>query len=428
MCSKVPFHFDRQYLIPFSAPSYVEESEDQRVYVDGLTTGDVVQLLNFIFDLENYVLKPAGASKPAAADSSSTAMSSSGNAILPHTLLFIHQMSDPLESGLLDSYYNYPAQCATCALRFESRKILTSHHDYHFARFTILQRRRRKLDYCFRGWMDNPNEFLDLTDGTVLSSNIYNRKMNNPKSLQFLITNTNSNIITTTKTSATASNTDIPITASVSADASTDEDDHDIPPLSCSSSSLLCWCPVDEVKSLCLECGEAFETEYISEPIGTSVYIDCVCIPVITNNITDNVKPPSKPIKFIWPGGIITPPPTSDRQLSAPTTAAATCIDAITAALSDPRVVNSIYIHYSCYKRNKKLQDDVDYQRSLVTLLTQDNQDSEDELCLLEREGGEVEVGDAARHDTEMEQDNGAADQQQLLIEEAMSTDEEDNM
>lgn len=43
-------------------------------------------------------------------------------------------------------------QCGTCALRFAIRQDLLDHHDAHYLKTTMLQRRVKQVEQEYRGW------------------------------------------------------------------------------------------------------------------------------------------------------------------------------------------------------------------------------------------------------------------------------------
>lgn len=326
MCSKIPFFSDRKLLV--SAPSriYVEESEDQRVFVDGLSSREIVLLLNFVHDMEAHL-------------KSSTAK---GSIIVPSRASFLSSMGDPLDSGLLEAwYFTSQIQCATCALRFASRKLLTIHHDYHFHKYTVGQRRKKGLENNFRGWMETPGEFIgskevqfgfhfyDKLDEWMEGSetNLFLQSAGIAKKAEDTVMEKPGSTNKTAMSHAARTITlEQDLTTNVLPDA----------------------VPVDEIKSKCLECGEQFESMWIGEPVDMAVFTNVVAIPVGG----------CSPLQFSWP-------------IAAPQENQVHDVDALfdestqkrveehkvqaARALADHRFVNSILFHKNCFGSNPML-------------------------------------------------------------------------
>ncbi len=327
MCSKIPFFTDRKLLISAPARTYVEESEDQRVYIDGLTSRDIVLLLNFVFDLETHL-------------KSTTAK---GSIIVPSRATFLPSMGDPLDSGLLEAwYFNSQVQCATCALRYANRKLLTIHHDYHFHKYTVGQRRRKGLENNFRGWMETPGEFIGSKE-VQFGFHVYDKldellegSAGNPflESAGLAWKSTDVNMEKPVPTSK----------ASASHAARTQTLEQDL-----SNNVLPDAVPVDEIKNRCLECGERFESLWIGEPVDMAVFTNVVAIP--TGGTV--------PLQFSWPiaaeeqvvqdvDEIIVD--SEQKRLEEHKVQASR-------ALADQRFVNAILFHKSCFESNPQLSD-----------------------------------------------------------------------
>jgi hypothetical protein len=329
MCSKIPFFTDRKLLISGPQRTYVEESDDQRVFVDGLSSREIVLLLNFIHDLESHL-------------KSSTAK---GSIIVPTRTSFLASMGDPLESGLLEAwYFNSQVQCATCALRFANRKLLTIHHDYHFHKYTVGQRRKKGLENNFRGWMETPGEFIGSKE-VQFGFHVYDKLndwLDDSSSNPFLVSAgiareqlENVNMESTTKSSS--------IGTSHAARTQTVEQD-------LSENVLPEAVPVDEIKNRCLECGEQFDSRWIGEPVDMAVFTGVVALPLGG----------STPLQFSWPIAAndqnevhdvdeLLDESQQNRQEEHKVQA--------TKALADQRFINSILFHKKCFESNPKLTD-----------------------------------------------------------------------
>jgi hypothetical protein len=327
MCSRIPFFTDSKLLVPGPARTYVEESEDQRVFVDGLSSREIVLLLNFVYDLEKHLR-------------STTAK---GSIIVPSRAKFLPSMGDPLESGLLEAwYFNSQVQCATCALRFANRKLLTIHHDYHYHKYTVNQRRKKGLENNFRGWMETPGEFIGSKE-VQFGFHVYEKLDMDIKDNSFLasvgIVDEGGDVDMQPCTVVSKST----IRASHAARTQTFEQQ-------LTGQVLPHSVPVDEVKNRCLECGEQFESVWIGEPIDMAVFTNVVAIPVGG----------STPLQFSWPisarddqHGV------QDVDAYVEDLADKKRIEEYKVqaahALSDQRYVNAMLFHKTCFDSNWRL-------------------------------------------------------------------------
>ena len=288
MCSKVPYFTSKSVLKPLKK-KIVESSEEQRIFVDGMAVPDLLLLFNFVFDLEDHIITKRKSGK--------------NDFTVPHRLGQLFRMPDPLESGLLDSwYFSIPSQCATCALRFANRKILTAHHDYHFVKNSAAQRRRKGLDVAFRGWMETPQDFLG-NRSVVITKNFY-RKLDPASAVKI-------------EEAATRRNEK----AALDAQAVLAE-------------LLKNACPADEIKTRCVECDEPFERVWIEDPVSLAVFVETLCVPLFSN----------QPINFSWPNSNIE----IDAEEAATDASKAT---------EDTRVMNGFFIHRKCWEANSKLKN-----------------------------------------------------------------------
>ena len=350
MCSKIPFFSDRKLLL--SAPSriYVEESEDQRVFVDGLSSREIVLLLNFVFDMEAHL-------------KSSTAK---GSIIVPSRASFLPCMGDPLESGLLEAwYFTSQIQCATCALRFASRKLLTIHHDYHFHKYTVSQRRKKGLENNFRGWMETPGEFIGSKE-VQFGFHVYDKLdewMEGSENNNFLVSagiarkpeddTVMEKPVSTNKTASSHAARTITLEQDLSTNVLPDA------------------VPVDEIKNKCLECGEQFDSIWIGEPVDMAVFTNVVAIPVGG----------STPLQFSWPIAAIEEKEVHDVDaLIDESTQKRVEEHKVQAAraLADHRFVNSILFHKNCFASNPSLGD----RNTQLKLLAQEDKSAGSLLSL----------------------------------------------
>ena len=329
MCSKIPFFTDRKLLVSGPPRTYVEESDDQRVFVDGLSSREIVLLLNFVHDMESHL------------KSSTT----KGSIIVPTRATFLGSMGDPLESGLLEAwYFNSQIQCATCALRFANRKLLTIHHDYHFHKYTVGQRRKKGLENNFRGWMETPGEFIGSKE-VQFGFHVYDKVdewLGDSAKSAFLLS---SGIVHREEGQVDAVMESKPSAVGMSHAARTLTLEQEL-----SENVLPESVPVDEIKNRCLECGEQFESRWIGEPVDMAVYTGVVAIPVGGTT----------PLQFSWP-------------ISARDSAGVHDVDAMLEegdqdrveqhkvqagkAMADQRFINSILFHKNCFESNPKLSE-----------------------------------------------------------------------
>ena len=338
MCSKIPFFSDRKLLVPGQPRSYIEESEDQRVYVDGLSSAEIILLLNCVYDLELNLKTSA-----------------KNSLLVPNKLTFLSSMGDPLESGLLEAwYFTHTAQCATCALRFANRKLLTIHHDYHFHKYTAGQRRKRGLENNFRGWMETPQEFLGSKE-VQFGFDMY-------KKLDEGFTNPENPFLQTAGLVSPASSDHVMV--DVSQGAAKSGESHSALTITVTQqltkSILPDSVPVDEIKTRCLECGEMFEKQWIGEPVDMAVYKGVVALPVGG----------ATPLQFRWP--IQAKEQTNvdleeedDGIDAAAQRAEQHKIDAVN-ALFDHRFVNSMLLHKNCLADNPPLLKEKQKQLDLL--------------------------------------------------------------
>ncbi len=346
MCSKIPFFPERKLLVPGPARTYVEESDDQRVYIDGVSSNEIILLLNFIFDLESHLLDKNKKEK---------------TIIVPNKFVFIPVMGDPLESGLLDKwYFTHLSQCATCALRFANRKLLTIHHDYHYHKCTAYQRRRRGLENNFRGWMEPPGDWLSggsSSSAVQFSSSIYS-KIDQSISDAFtrlgLKKEADNSSAWEVPAGAPAAPVEQPVVSSAHHAARTQTEIKEI-----IGHILPESVPVDEIKTKCLECGDPFEKIWIGEPVDMAVYRQVVAVPIGSG----------VPLQFRWPVA-------SDQKIaenidsddeeaeSAKNEAERGRIEAVN-ALAEPRFLNALFLHKHCYISNSQLKTK-EYQLSLL--------------------------------------------------------------
>ena len=330
MCSRIPFFSDKNVLLSGPSRTYVEESEDQRVFVDGLSSTEIVLLLNFVYDLEANLRES----------------SAKGSIIVPNKAWYINSMGDPLDSGLLEAwFFSSQAQCATCALRFANRKLLTIHHDYHFHKYTVSQRRRRGLENNFRGWMETPQEFIgskELPFGFELYDKL-DFVLNDPSSLPFL-----ASIGLVTPNKPSEQNVDMKESSALSRTES--HTARTVTENQLIAHSLLPdSVPVDEIMNRCMECGEAFEKQWIGEPVDMAVFRDALAIAVGG----------SAPLLFHWPiktaalsssAQDVEEEPEPDEKVQDYK------IDASNAA-QDQRFVNALLFHKTCFAANDSLKN-----------------------------------------------------------------------
>ena len=351
MCSKIPFFPERKLLVPGPSRTYVEESDDQRIYIDGLSSNEIILLLNFIFDLESHLLD-------------NTRKGDNSTLIVPNKFVFIPVMGDPLESGLLDKwYFTHLSQCATCALRFANRKLLTIHHDYHYHKCTAYQRRRRGLENNFRGWMEPPGDWLTGNGSSASSAIQYSSSLYSKMDEKIVSGLSNLGLtkiapwsVSATTPSLTETVTSPPPVSSITAHHSARTQTEmksiisDILPESV---------PVDEIKCKCLECGDLFEKVWIGEPVDLAVYRGVVAVPIGSTN----------PLQFRWPVTSDVPENVEsgdeeDDDDNGRHSKEAGKIDAIN-ALSEHRFINSLFIHKHCFTYNPRLRTK-EYQLSLL--------------------------------------------------------------
>ena len=326
MCSKVPYFQSKSALKPMKK-KIIESSEEQQIFVDGMSVPDLLLLFNFVYDLEDHIIAKRKSGKT--------------DFTVTHRLGQLHRMPDPLESGLLDSwYFSVPSQCATCALRFANRKILTSHHDYHFVKNSAAQRRRKGLDVAFRGWMETPQDFLG-NRSVVLTKNFY-RKLD-PASAN--------------KTEETGNKR---------------SEKKIIDPQAALAELLSHACPAEEIRTRCVECDEPFERLWVEDPVSIAVFTDTLCIPLLS----------SQPIKFSWPNANI--------EIDADEAAT----DAA-AAGEDNRVMNGLLIHRKCWEANSKLKNK-DEQIRLVYEMAEEVE-GESTRAVIQEEQEEEEVREAPK-------------------------------
>ena len=333
MCSRIPFFSDSKVLLSGPSRTYVEESEDQRVFVDGLSSTEIVLLLNFVFDLESHL----------------RASNAKGSVIVPNNAWYIHSMGDPLDSGLLEAwYFSSQAQCATCALRFANRKLLTIHHDYHFHKYTVSQRRRRGLENNFRGWMETPQEFIgskELPFGFELYDKL-DSMLNDASSQSFFAS------IGLAASEKRDDNVEMKDASSLVGISSNKKESHSARTVTArqiiSENLLPDSVPVDEIMDRCMECGEAFEKQWVGEPVDMAVFTNALAIAVGG----------SSPLLFHWPiktaassGGA------QDVEEEEPEEKLQDYkIDASNASL-DHRFVNALLFHKTCFTANEKLKN-----------------------------------------------------------------------
>ena len=341
MCSRIPFFSDKKVLLSGASRTYVEESEDQRVFVDGLSSTEIVLLLNFMFDLESQ-LKDSSAK---------------GSVIVPNKAWFIHSMGDPLDSGLLEAwYFSSQAQCATCALRFANRKLLTIHHDFHFHKYTVSQRRRRGLENNFRGWMETPQEFIGSKE-LAFGFDLYDKldsALNDSSSLPFL-----TSIGLATSDASSSENSDMKdLNVSNLVRKAESHSARTVTTTQLLAQSLLPdSVPVDEIMDRCMECGEPFEKQWIGEPVDMAVFRDALAVAVGG----------STPLMFHWPIKTATNPSSAhdiEDEAEVDEKMQDYKIDAANASL-DHRFVNAMLFHKSCFAANEKLKDR-DYHMKLL--------------------------------------------------------------
>ena len=324
MCSKVPHHEDASFLKSVGQ-RVVEKNEEQLIFVDGMAASDILLLMEFVQNLQYHVLDKRRA----------------GNAdfAVPSKLGLLNRMPDPLDSGLLDSwYFSVPSLCATCALRFPNRKVLTNHHDYHFVKNTAYGRRKRGLDVAFRGWMESPQDWLG--NRAVLLSRQFYRKLDSSASENQPEQNKQSH-------------------KSINLDKSEK-----------TANLLRNAVPADAIKCRCAECGDGFDREWTDEPVNMAVFKDAVCVPLFG----------SEPVVFNWPG--------VERLEQGRGTEAVT-------ALEDKRIRNSVFYHSQCWNSNKSLGNK-EYQIQLFDQLTAETQIPDKDLEQIVQEEileEELEVG-----------------------------------
>jgi hypothetical protein len=263
-------------------------------------------------------------------------------------------MGDPIDSGLLDKwYFTNTIQCATCGLRYSNRKLLTVHHDYHYHKQTAQQRRKRGLENNFRGWMEPPGDWLSGTNPSAtavqFSSSLYTR-------IDELINQAPACLLGSVVADVQHVNVDTKManTTSVSAGHAA----HTQTDLKKIQDSLLPESvPVDQIKTVCLECGETFEKIWISEPVDMAVYKGVVALAVGG----------SVPLQFRWP---IAAAEAHDLEVDEDEEDIGRAsreefkIDA-TNALYDHRFINSLFFHKECFLSNEKIRTK-EYQTSLL--------------------------------------------------------------
>lgn len=334
MCSRIPFFSDSKVLLSGPSRTYVEESEDQRVFVDGLSSTEIVLLLNFVFDLESNL----------------RASNAKGSVIVPNNAWYIHSMGDPLDSGLLEAwYFSSQAQCATCALRFANRKLLTIHHDYHFHKYTVGQRRRRGLENNFRGWMETPQEFIgskELPFGFELYDKL-DSMLNDSSSQSFFA----SIGLAGPDRSVEKGDDNVEIMKDSSSIVGNRTESHTARTVTArqiiSENLLPDSVPVDEIMDRCMECGEAFEKQWIGENVDMAVFTNALAVAVGG----------SSPLIFHWPiKTAASSGSAQDVEEEEPEEKLQDYkIDASNASL-DHRFVNALLFHKSCFAANEKLK------------------------------------------------------------------------
>lgn len=345
MCSRIPFFSDKNLLVNGPARTYVEESEEQRIFVDGLSGSEIVLLLNFVFDLESH-LKTSDAKD---------------SIIIPTKAAFIGSMGDPLESGLLEArYFNHQAQCATCALRFANRKLLTIHHDYHYHKYTIMQRRKKGLDNNFRGWMESPQEFIGSKE-VQFGFHMYD-------SLSQLISG--SAFLKSVGFVSASPGMDVSVDSGKKLVAASHEARTQTLTQVLAEQVLPTAAPVDEIKSRCLECGESFEKIWIAEPIDMAVFVDTVAVSVGG----------SVPLQFAWPiAAKSTAQDLDEDELDADQVRREQHKVQARKALSDNRFVNALMFHKSCFHNNARLKE----REAQMALLVESTQQTTDLIAQL---------------------------------------------
>jgi len=338
MCSKIPFFPEKKLLVSGPPRTYVEESEDQRIYIDGLSSNEIVLLLNFIYDMETNLLKKKDST-----------------IIVPNKFVFIPVMGDPIDSGLLDKwYFTNTVQCATCGLRYANRKLLTIHHDYHYHKQTSIQRRKRGLENNFRGWMEPPGDWLTGTSvaatAVQFSTSVYAKmdELISSGPAGFVPASVDVNMadskMTDEKTTIPAPTSNGPHTAKTETDLKHMQD-----------SILPESIPVDEIKTSCLECGEKFEKIWLPEPVDMAVYRNAISLSIGA----------SAPLQFRWPIAAAEAQDLDDDENEDDEGRKEEFKIDANNALFDQRFVNSIFIHKDCYLSNEKLRTR-DYQVSIL--------------------------------------------------------------
>ena len=319
MCSKTPFFSDRKLLVPGPSRTYIEESEDQRIYVDGLSSSEIVLLLNFVFDMELNLKS-----------------NSKSSLLVPNKFAFLPTMGDPLESGLLDVwYYSNQSQCATCALRYGNRKLLTIHHDYHYHKYTAGQRRKRGLENNFRGWMESPQEFLGSKE-IQFGFEMY-KKLDEPNAFLGVL----EPVVLADGDQAMPDQPVLTPSMGGSHEARTMTATQQL-----AESILPDSVPVDEIKTKCLECGEAFDKQWIGEPVDMAVYQGVIALPVGG----------SVPLQFHWPIKAKEQIELDENEFEESEKVEEYKVEAAQ-ALFDYRFINSILLHNNCFLSNPRLKD-----------------------------------------------------------------------
>ncbi|KAF4688579.1 hypothetical protein FOZ60_002570 [Perkinsus olseni] len=372
MSSKIPYHPSHDVLLPTKVKT-VEQTQEQRVIVDGLSQHELLLILRFIERLETNIRVQVAETRKLAAAAAASGKKNQGlsqkalaHIQVPHKFRLLHSMGDPSTSGLLDLYFNMPVQCGTCALRFAVRQDLLDHHDAHYLKTTMLQRRVKQVEQEYRGWNEAVNDWFDNKGTPMLGRDIC-------KSLIDSATKASADGgEDTASTAATETKSNVTRRGFISDAVRLEE-------------MLRHASPYDPVKTKCLECGDELEEEWADEPVDMPVFRDTVVVPIGS----------SVPVHFLWPGMSSEDDVDSKEKKAAEGEPQPLTVDAAMAsARDDYRMHNTLYFHRDCWIGNPTLKDREYQQRLLVVEAQRPSPSSAEaeEKAAMEVDGGaEVE-------------------------------------
>ncbi|KAF4653472.1 hypothetical protein FOL47_010497 [Perkinsus chesapeaki] len=394
MSSKIPYHPSHNVLLATKVKT-VEQTQEQRVIVDGLSQHELLLVLRFIERLETHIrVQVAETRKMAAAaaggkKNQGLSQKALAHVQVPHKFRLLHSMGDPSTSGLLDLYFNMPVQCGTCALRFSARQDLLDHHDAHYFKTTMLQRRVKQVEQEYRGWNEAINEWFDNKGTPMLGRDICKALIESVKKAGNVDGDDTASTAATTDTKSAVEET--------KADHDVEGRDKETARRGFISDAvrledmLRHASPYDPVKTKCLECGDELEEEWACEPVdmpvfkGSRLLGNCV---IISYYHLDTVVVPvgsAVPVHFLWPGmssSVKSDKNKADYDESDPE---ALTVDAAMAGArgkptrhhehaqsnacpsDDYRMHNTLYFHRDCWMGNPLLKER-DYQQKLLVI------------------------------------------------------------